>query len=153
MYDGFNTQTDARRAAESWFDRLWFIAQVRGAWGKFRGKSRTLRFLGDIQAAAGEVPFHKQENQAIRIAQITGTQSRADRFDCDFLPLDRRNKARWVSIAAAMMQTPSPLPPIDVVQVGTDYFVGDGHHRVSAARALDKLYINANVTVWEIASD
>lgn len=152
MYDGFTTQIDARRAAESWFDRLWFVAQVRGLWAKLLGKTRTLRFLGDIEAQTGAASFHKLEGQSIRLAQITGTQSRLDRFDRDFLPLDRRNRARWVGIAVATMQTPSPLPPIDVVQVGDDYFVIDGHHRVSAARALDKLFITANVTVWQIES-
>jgi hypothetical protein len=42
------------------------------------------------------------------------------------------------------------LPPIDVILVGEQYFVRDGHHRVSVARSLGQVEIEANVTVWEV---
>jgi hypothetical protein len=42
------------------------------------------------------------------------------------------------------------LPAIDLLQVGDTYFVRDGHHRISVARALGADYIDANVTVLEI---
>jgi len=32
------------------------------------------------------------------------------------------------------------------------YFVRDGHHRISVARALGQAYIDAEVTVWEVDS-
>lgn len=38
-----------------------------------------------------------------------------------------------------------PLPPIDVYKVGDDYYVIDGHHRVSVARNLGRPTINARV--------
>jgi hypothetical protein len=37
------------------------------------------------------------------------------------------------------------LPPIDVYKVGDEYYVIDGHHRVSVARSLDRATINARV--------
>jgi hypothetical protein len=43
------------------------------------------------------------------------------------------------------------LPPVVLVQVGDVYFVRDGHHRISVARALGQLDIEAEVTVWEVA--
>ncbi len=41
------------------------------------------------------------------------------------------------------------LPPVDLIQLGDTYFVRDGHHRISVARALGYAYIDANVTVWQ----
>jgi ParB-like chromosome segregation protein Spo0J len=43
------------------------------------------------------------------------------------------------------------LPPVELIQVGDTYFVVDGHHRISAARALKVDHIDATVTVWEVA--
>jgi hypothetical protein len=37
------------------------------------------------------------------------------------------------------------MPPIDVFKIGDLYFVQDGHHRVSVARAMGDKDINANV--------
>ena len=37
------------------------------------------------------------------------------------------------------------MPPIDVFRIGDLYFVQDGHHRVSVARALGDTDINAHV--------
>jgi hypothetical protein len=38
------------------------------------------------------------------------------------------------------------LPPVDLVQVGEDYFVEDGHNRVAAARQAGGVDIDADVT-------
>jgi len=43
------------------------------------------------------------------------------------------------------------LPLVDLVQVGDVYFVRDGHHRISVARAFGQESIDAQVTVWEVA--
>ena len=56
---------------------------------------------------------------------------------------------RWVRVATAMIQGLA-LPPIDIIQVGDQFFVRDGHHRVSVARALGQVEIEAHVTVWEV---
>jgi hypothetical protein len=36
------------------------------------------------------------------------------------------------------------------VQIGNLYFVRDGHHRISVARALGQRSIEAKVTVWQV---
>jgi hypothetical protein len=40
-----------------------------------------------------------------------------------------------------------PLPPVELIQVGDSYFVRDGHHRISVARAFGQTAIDAQVTV------
>jgi hypothetical protein len=54
-------------------------------------------------------------------------------------------RSRWEQIAAAMRRGES-MPPVDLVRIGEIYFVRDGHHRVSVARALDRTDIDAIVT-------
>lgn len=39
------------------------------------------------------------------------------------------------------------LPPVDLIQVGEHYFVCDGHHRISVAKAQGQVVIEALVTV------
>jgi len=43
------------------------------------------------------------------------------------------------------------LPPVELIQVGEVYFVVDGHHRISAARALKYTHVDAVVTEWTVA--
>ena len=38
-----------------------------------------------------------------------------------------------------------------LVKVGDKYFVLDGHHRISVAKALGQESIEAEVTVWDVA--
>ena len=54
-------------------------------------------------------------------------------------------RTRWERIAAAMRRG-DPLPPISLYRVGEVHFVRDGHHRVSAARALGWHDIDGYVT-------
>jgi hypothetical protein len=42
------------------------------------------------------------------------------------------------------------LPPVALIQVGDYYFVRDGHHRISVARALGQQVIEATVEVWQV---
>jgi hypothetical protein len=43
------------------------------------------------------------------------------------------------------------LPPVRLIQVGDVYFVRDGHHRISVAKALGQTEIDAVVSVWHAA--
>jgi hypothetical protein len=40
--------------------------------------------------------------------------------------------------------------PVEFIHVRGVYFVPDGHHRISVARARDQEQIEAEITVWEI---
>jgi hypothetical protein len=43
------------------------------------------------------------------------------------------------------------LPPVELVRVEDIYFVQDGHHRISVARAMGQTCIEAEVVVWQVA--
>lgn len=87
--------------------------------------------------------------QSVAISQIRGSMGRTGDFDRSFHPLDDRLRSRWISVAMSRSQF-TPLPPVSLVQVGGLYFVEDGHHRISVARALGESAIDAEVTVWEV---
>ncbi|HBY99339.1 MAG TPA: hypothetical protein DEP84_36280 [Chloroflexi bacterium] len=86
--------------------------------------------------------------QTIAINRIAGSEGRSLDFDLAFRPLHNHSRERWLGIAMAYQQG-AALPPADLVQVGDVYFVRDGHHRISGARALSQRYIEAVVTVWQ----
>jgi hypothetical protein len=86
----------------------------------------------------------------VPIEEIQGSEGRSNDFDCDFRPLQDHCKGRWLRVAAAREQDKA-LPPVVLVQVGNVYFVRDGHHRISVARALGQLDIDAEVTVWHVS--
>ncbi|HEV2967947.1 MAG TPA: ParB N-terminal domain-containing protein, partial [Candidatus Dormibacteraeota bacterium] len=85
--------------------------------------------------------------QEIPLDQVVGSAAPAAKtgdFDPGFLPVNRRLRDRWTRIYQAMVEG-DELPPIDVYKVGDEYYVIDGHHRVSVARSLGRATINARV--------
>lgn len=87
--------------------------------------------------------------QMIPLSKIRGSNSdaRAQDFDARFRPLKPQLKTRWLNVAKTFLAGKS-LPAVDLVQYKNDYFVMDGHHRVSVAYAMGRDDIKANVTVW-----
>lgn len=89
----------------------------------------------------------KRGRQEIRLEQIVGSVGKHELFSRSLLPLCSRLEARWKNIYT-LMQSPRGLPPIEVYQVGEDYFILDGHHRASVARYLGNRVIEAWVIEW-----
>lgn len=81
----------------------------------------------------------------IPLADITGSVGRRNDFDRSFMPRKNHLCERWVNIY--LLTQTGKQPPIRVYKAGGQYFVEDGHHRVSAARALGMVSIQAEV--WE----
>jgi hypothetical protein len=108
------------------------------------------RLLDLNQVASGQVRGRRYAGiQSVAIGQIRGSMGRTGDFDRSFHPLEDRLRSRWISVAMARSQY-VPLPPVSLVQVGRLYFVEDGHHRISVARALGESAIDAEVTVWDV---
>jgi hypothetical protein len=64
-------------------------------------------------------------------------------FNRAFLPRAQIDADRWTRIDR--LQGQASLPPIDVFKVGDVYFVRDGNHRVSVARARRQRTIQARI--------
>jgi hypothetical protein len=70
-------------------------------------------------------------------------------YSSNFNPLSKHSQERWQGIYGALMHG-SSLPPVTLIEIGGRYFVRDGHHRISVARALGRLDIEAEVTAWDV---
>ncbi len=88
--------------------------------------------------------------QTIPISSIIGSVGRYRDFDRAFLPLEGADKERWKRLDVAFNEL-RDLPPIDVYKIGEVYFVRDGNHRVSVAKANGLDVIEARVTEIPIA--
>ena len=87
--------------------------------------------------------------QIVPIDRIVGTTRHPSQNTTDFLPLPylrgRNWNGRWQRIQRAVDDL-STLPAVDLVQVGDEYYVADGHNRVAAARGAGAVAIDADVT-------
>jgi hypothetical protein len=87
--------------------------------------------------------------QVVPLDQVVGTTRHPTQNTADFLPLSilrgRNWEARWRRILRAVDHL-EVLPAIDVVQVGEEYYVVDGHNRVAAALRNRAAAIDADVT-------
>jgi hypothetical protein len=99
----------------------------------------------EVVEALGFISEHFVGLRVLPLEAIVGSVDRGRDFDRSFRPTSSRVRGRWEQIAAAVRRGES-MPPIDVLQIGEIYFVRDGHHRVSVARALGQTDIDANVT-------
>ncbi len=130
------------------FDRAYRPSIRRGLAKLFARTSSPLRSLQEIQAANHLTNRHSLGTKTVPLANIQGTLNKQTDFDRDFRPTQRHSENRWLRVATAMLRG-VVLPPIELIQVGNQYFVKDGHHRVSVARALGHTHIDAVITLWE----
>lgn len=121
--------------------------QVLGAIaGRVRGRSarRPLSF-DEACTALGLRGERSLGVLVIPLSRVVGSVDKVQSFDTAFRPTSGRMRHRWERLAEAFRRGES-IPPIDVYRLGDLYFVRDGHHRVSVAKALGLDVIEANVT-------
>lgn len=99
----------------------------------------------EVLDALGRAGERHEGLRSIPVDAIVGTVDRTREFDRAFRPTSGRVRGRWERIAAAMRRGEA-LPPISAYRIGELYFVRDGHHRVSVARALGHESIDGYVT-------
>ena len=114
-----------------------------------RGRAPELLSFDAVQAALQAwQQTEKREPEMIPLNKIVGSVGRYRDFTREFLPKESINSSRWRAVDAAL-HSQTGLPPIEVYQVGDAYFVKDGHHRVSVARANGIKDIEAYVTLLQ----
>lgn len=139
-----NTITYIRSAAE--FDR----ARMNGFWDTLLSLilrrpvsllpfNDTVKKLEPVQSTALGL-------QDVPVKAIVGSVGRSRGFSRHFLPrfCSPDDKERWRKLYTLVV-TGVGVPPVELYKVGTQYFVEDGHHRVSVARYLGWETIQAQV--------
>jgi hypothetical protein len=99
----------------------------------------------EVVEALGFVSERRIGLKVVPLDAIVGTVDRGRDFDRSFRPTSGRVRSRWEHIATAMRRGEA-MPAVDLAKIGEIYFVRDGHHRVSVARALGRTDVEAYVT-------
>ncbi len=145
-----NRQFVERHSAEYWetaqlFSSALAAGRRRQLWAALTRRPNALRRLSsDPVRAQGS---HFAGLMLVPIEAIRGSEGRTGDFDDQLHPLSDQTRVRWQSVARAIAAGTS-LPPVELIRVGQSYYVRDGHHRVSVARAMGAPDIEAQVTVW-----
>jgi hypothetical protein len=123
-------------------------ASVAKLVARFRGEPDDVAVVLPYEEVVEALGFTSERSIGLRVVpleHIVGSVGRQRDFDRRFRPTSGRSRGRWEQIAAAARRGES-FPAVDLVKVGQLYFVRDGHHRVSVARALGRSDIDAYVT-------
>ena len=116
------------------------------AWSKARRNMVVQKVLCAIEGCSPDlIPFEDARQllhlnqkicrglQEIDLEKIRGSVGRYNDFTSAFLPRGDNLRQRWQRVRSA--RATKGLPPVELYKVGQAYFVADGNHRVSIARA------------------
>lgn len=142
------------RTAISYGERLYRISllkgKIAGLWERLNGRNQALHDLDSVLRSVRLISRHDGRVQTVPLSAIVGSEGRAHDFDSSFRPRSSHTRDRWKKIAA-MRFADEPLPAVELIQIRDRYFVRDGHHRVSVAKALGQEMIDAQVTIIDVA--
>jgi nucleotide-binding universal stress UspA family protein len=129
------------------FQRARQRAALQEVLSRLTGKSADLLSFEEVRQKLHTVGSGVNRGmQNIPVSAIVGSVGRYSDFTRTFLPKNPKDEERWARIMALVADPAGGgLPPIEVIKVGDAYFVQDGHHRVSVARALGAETIEAYV--------
>ena len=130
-----DAQADFRRAR-----RAQFAARI-GRWLVRRSRCGRLPALDRSTSLGGGSP----RLEVISLRSIVGTLEPTPLFDARFRPASEAVRYRWERIALAYRRGQA-LPPVVLSARPDGYYVVDGRHRVSVARALGLEDIDGWVT-------
>lgn len=111
-----------------------FLAPDKKKLLSFHDVKKILKPQNEVYVGMKSVPINK----------IIGSEGRYRDFDNHFLPRSGYLRQRWERVDQAHL-TDIPLPPIQLYEIGGMYFVRDGNHRVSVAKAQGVEFIDAEI--------
>lgn len=149
-YGASNVEAKVRKSALQFFEYTVYKGRLHRFWLTLTKKSNRLLSLAEVAAATASNRYYLGR-RTVSLDQIQGSSGRVGDFDRRFVPLHSHLEQRWVRVAMAY-ERGVLLPPVKLIQIGEIYYVEDGHHRVSVAKALGLLEIEAEVHVWQSSS-
>jgi hypothetical protein len=131
------------------FSKVSFSAKIHQLWAKLTHRCFCLLNLDDETKRVPLASSHYAGVQNVDINRIRGTQGKANEFDAEFNPTQKRSRNRWTNIAVEKMRG-HELPPVELIQIGDIYYVRDGHHRISVSRSMGQFFIDAEITEMQL---
>jgi hypothetical protein len=144
------SMTMAQADARERFRRSVTQAQMSDLLSLVSNAERDLVSYDEVVAKLRARQQIEKGTQMVPLEDIVGSVGRYRDFTRSFLPRAGVNEERWTRLDAAL-NSMEGFPPVDLFRIGEAYFVRDGNHRVSVARANGATHIEAYVT--EIATD
>jgi hypothetical protein len=144
-------ENDASRRylALTYFDKAYRQAQIDLLAGKLTGRETSLLPFETIRAQLRQQNPRYEGVKPVPLANIAGSVGRYRDLTRNFLPLTKELRDRWVRVTEQALV--DGWPPIELYKIGDVYFVRDGNHRVSSARALNMEAVEAHV--WEYSDE
>jgi hypothetical protein len=140
----------AQAEARERFRRNVTRAQISDLLGLIIADDRDLVSYDEVVAKLQARQQIEKGTEMVPLENIVGSVGRYRDFTRDFLPRAGVNQERWTRLDAAL-NSMEGFPPVELFKIGEVYFVRDGNHRVSVARANGSTHIEAYVT--EIETD
>lgn len=135
---------DLREQALSLFSTMMTNGKLHRTINTLKRKSKRLLYQTAYRFTTCINNRHYAGHKSVPIDHIRGSEGRTNDFDDAFYPLHNRLRSRWLNVASIRLAG-EELPPVELIQSGGVYFVRDGHHRISVAKALGEAYIDAEV--------
>ena len=139
-----NSAMEIRRKTSALFSRTLNSGRRNMLWKKLFGKQNHLTALSKVKSDARQTATQGKAIINVPLENIVGSESRARDFDKQFRPLVSHLRDRWVGIAIAYRQGKS-FPPVELIRFGDEYYVRDGHHRISIAKLFGQATIEAEI--------
>lgn len=127
------------------------LARRRARLGKLKARlfghatRSTLLSPEDLRRSVPASGATYRGRRTVEVSKIVGSVGKHEHFDPNFMPLSKASAEKWKRIDRAFRLGPE-LPAVSLLQLGGDYFVSDGNHRVSVARFHGAEWIDAEVT-------
>jgi hypothetical protein len=131
-------------AAQDEFRGLTRLGVMQGFLNRLLGRETQLHAFEIDSKRLCAPALGRRSLQDICLAHVVGSVGRAQDYTPTFLPRQSTDEARWVRVRLAAEN--EGLPPIEVYQLGEDYYVLDGHHRVSVLKRMGVGATEAYVT-------
>jgi hypothetical protein len=147
----FARETKAVRIAHLRYNDIKRKSWLRQKFASLIGRPKRLKKLSQIQEKQSFVNYYPLGIQSVKVDNIIGSENRADDFDDEFLPINNHNADRWIKIAELMLLNVT-LPAVELIKVNDQFYVRDGHHRISVAKNFGQKHIDANVFELVVAS-
>lgn len=126
------------------FARAMAKARASKFWALLKGKNDDMLSFEEVKKAVAPTGESYAGCKSVRVEQIVGSEDRIKDFNKSFCPRSRSMRKRWECVDTAFHEYVI-LPPVKLLEIGGVYFVRDGNHRVSIAKAHDVTCIDAEV--------
>jgi hypothetical protein len=131
--------------ARSEFNRLHRRAVIRTIIDRLFKRPTGLRPLAEAASPVGVPAAARRSLTEVCLDEVVGSVNRPRDYTATFLPRVGRDEERWAQVRLAI-EGDEGLPPLELYEVDGEYYVLDGHHRVSVFKSLKVGCVEAYVT-------